>query len=44
VASVVVGLRTPAQVRDVVARWQLPVPDGLWTALSEQGLITAEMV
>jgi D-threo-aldose 1-dehydrogenase len=39
VASVVVGLRTPAHVRELVARWQRPVPEGLWAALSEQGLV-----
>jgi D-threo-aldose 1-dehydrogenase len=39
VASVVVGLRTPAHVRDLVTRWERPVPEGLWAALSEQGLV-----
>ena len=39
VASVVVGLRTPSEVRDLVARWRRTVSDGLWTALSDFGLI-----
>ena len=39
VASVVVGLRTPEQVQELVARWQRTVPDELWAALSEEGLI-----
>jgi aryl-alcohol dehydrogenase-like predicted oxidoreductase len=43
VASVVVGLRTPAQVTDLVNRWRRVVPDGLWTALHEQGLLTDEV-
>jgi D-threo-aldose 1-dehydrogenase len=38
VASVVVGLETPDQVRELVARWGRTVPDGLWSALSEEGL------
>jgi D-threo-aldose 1-dehydrogenase len=40
VTSVVVGVRTAAHVRELVARWQHPVPDGLWVALSDQGLIS----
>jgi D-threo-aldose 1-dehydrogenase len=39
VASVVVGLQTPAHVRDLVARWERPVPEGLWVALTELGLV-----
>ena len=39
VVSVVVGIRTPAQVRDLVARWECTVPEALWAALSEQGLV-----
>ena len=39
VASVVVGLRTAGQVRDLVARWERTVPEGLWAALSDQGLV-----
>jgi hypothetical protein len=35
----VVGLRTAGQVRDLVARWERTVPEGLWAALSDQGLI-----
>ncbi len=39
VTSVVVGLQTPDQVRELVARWGRTVPDGLWSALSEEGLM-----
>ncbi|MFL6131930.1 MAG: hypothetical protein ACJ72A_03980, partial [Nocardioidaceae bacterium] len=39
VTSVVVGLETPQQVRELVARWGRTVPDGLWSALSEEGLM-----
>ncbi len=39
VTSVVVGLRTPVEVRELVARWERTTPDGLWTALAEQGLV-----
>jgi D-threo-aldose 1-dehydrogenase len=41
VTSVVVGLRTPAHVRDLIARWERGVPEALWAALSEQGLVPA---
>jgi aryl-alcohol dehydrogenase-like predicted oxidoreductase len=36
VISVVVGLRSAAQVRELVARWERSVPDGLWAALVEE--------
>ena len=39
VASVVVGLRTPTQLRELVARWDRSVPEDLWTALEERGLV-----
>ncbi len=39
VVSVVVGLRTAAQVDDLVTRWERAVPDDVWTALGEQGLV-----
>jgi aryl-alcohol dehydrogenase-like predicted oxidoreductase len=39
VTSVVVGLRTAAQVHDLTARWDRTVPEELWTALQEQGLL-----
>ncbi|GAB3253325.1 aldo/keto reductase [Nocardioides dilutus] len=39
VSSVVVGLRSPAQVRDLVVRWERRVPDGLWAALSALRLV-----
>jgi D-threo-aldose 1-dehydrogenase len=44
VVSVVVGLRTSEQVRDLVARWRRTVPDDLWTALVDQGLLDAGVV
>jgi D-threo-aldose 1-dehydrogenase len=44
VASVVVGLRTPAQVDDLMARWRRVVPDALWTVLVEEGLLRPEGV
>jgi len=44
IVSVVVGLRTQAQTRETIARWALPVPDGLWTALRDQGLLDPEAV
>jgi D-threo-aldose 1-dehydrogenase len=39
VASVVLGARTPDEVRDCVAMMQFPVPGELWVVLKEQGLI-----
>ena len=39
VTSVVVGLRTPAQVHELVARWGRTIPDALWAALGDQGLV-----
>ncbi len=44
VTSVVVGLETPDQVRELVARWGRRVPDGLWSALSEEGLMAPFVV
>jgi D-threo-aldose 1-dehydrogenase len=44
VQSVVVGLRTSGQVLDLVARWQRSVPDELWTALTDHGLLTSTVV
>jgi D-threo-aldose 1-dehydrogenase len=44
VTSVVVGLETPRQVRELVARWGRRVPDGLWSALSEEGLMAPFVV
>jgi D-threo-aldose 1-dehydrogenase len=42
VVSVVVGLRTPVQVHDLMDRWCRDVPEGLWAALTDQGLLPAE--
>lgn len=39
VTSVVVGLRSPTQVHELVERWERTVPEGLWDALIEQGLL-----
>ena len=42
VATVVVGSRTPEEVDDAVAMFQLPIPGELWTALKEDDLIRAD--
>jgi D-threo-aldose 1-dehydrogenase len=42
VTSVVVGLRSPAQVHDLLVRWERPVPDGLWSALAAHGLVAPQ--
>jgi D-threo-aldose 1-dehydrogenase len=39
VVSVVVGLRTQGQVQELLARWAHPVPDELWAALADEGLL-----
>jgi D-threo-aldose 1-dehydrogenase len=39
IASVVVGLRSPEEVADVIQRRAQPVPDGIWAALRQQDLI-----
>ena len=44
VVSVVVGLRTPTQVHNLMVRWRRRVPEALWSALTEQGLLHAEVV
>ena len=41
VASVVVGMRTSAQVESNVARYHTEIPEDLWTELLRQGLIAA---
>jgi D-threo-aldose 1-dehydrogenase len=41
VVSVLSGMRSPAQVRQNVGWFEQPVPDGLWTALRERGLMDA---
>jgi D-threo-aldose 1-dehydrogenase len=41
VVSVVVGLRTPEQVDELIERWGRPVPEALWAALTEPGLLDA---
>jgi D-threo-aldose 1-dehydrogenase len=44
VVSVLVGLRTSEQVHDLVARRRRTVPDDLWTALTERGLLDPEVL
>ena len=39
VASVLSGMRSPAQVRQNVAWFEQPVPAGLWDALRDRGLL-----
>lgn len=41
VASVLVGCRTEAEVRDNAAAFEYPIPDELWAALTASGLLTA---
>jgi len=43
VVSVLVGAATPAEVRDNAAMFSHPVPDGLWAALVERGLLGADL-
>ena len=42
IVSVVVGLRTQAEVEETMQRWNHPVPEGLWTALQDEGLLQVE--
>ena len=44
VVSVVVGLRSPEHVRDLVTRWGRTVPEELWVALADQGLVAPTTV
>ncbi|MFJ8980276.1 aldo/keto reductase [Streptomyces sp. NPDC102282] len=39
VAGVLVGARSPEEVRDAAARLRTPVPDGLWDDLRAEGLL-----
>lgn len=39
VASVLVGCRSVAEVRDNAAMMETEIPDGLWSALADQGLV-----
>jgi len=39
VASVLVGCRSAAEVRDNAAAFELPVPEELWSALAKSGLV-----
>jgi D-threo-aldose 1-dehydrogenase len=41
VATVLVGARSPAEVDDAVAMVGHEIPDGLWTALKDEGLVAA---
>lgn len=40
VASVLVGCRNEAEVRDNAAAFEHPIPDELWTALADSGLLS----
>jgi D-threo-aldose 1-dehydrogenase len=39
VASVLMGCRSPAEVRENAAAFEHPIPDGLWGALARSGLV-----
>ncbi|MFF3483139.1 aldo/keto reductase [Streptomyces sp. NPDC002701] len=41
VVSVLVGARSPHEVRDCAAQFTAPVPAGLWQELRDEGLLTA---
>jgi D-threo-aldose 1-dehydrogenase len=43
VASVLVGARSAAQVRDAVEQFQRPLPDALWEGLRRRGLLPGEV-
>ncbi|WP_259454059.1 aldo/keto reductase [Streptomyces ginkgonis] len=43
VASVLVGARSAAEVRDAVAMFRHPIPDGLWEELRAEGLLPAHI-
>ncbi|MEE8631330.1 MULTISPECIES: aldo/keto reductase [Methylobacterium] len=40
-ANVVVGARSAAELRQAVAWFEQPIPDGLWRSLEDKGLIAA---
>lgn len=44
VASVLVGCRTEAEVRDNAAVFEHPIPEDLWTELADSGLVAAGSV
>lgn len=39
VVNVVLGLRTRSQVEEAVRRWHQPVPEELWAALHDEGMV-----
>ncbi|MFH9728995.1 aldo/keto reductase [Streptomyces sp. NPDC017260] len=43
VASVLVGTRSAAQVRDAAEQFHRPLPDGLWEGLRARGLLSGEV-
>jgi D-threo-aldose 1-dehydrogenase len=42
VVSVVVGMRSPAEVADNLAAFEHPVPDDVWAELRSEGLLAAD--
>jgi len=40
VVNVALGLRNPSQVAESLARYRQPIPDGLWAALQDEGLLS----
>ena len=39
VCNVLPGPRSPAELDQIMAWWNMPIPDGLWTALADEGLL-----
>lgn len=39
VCNVLPGPRSPAELDQIMAWWQVPIPEGLWSALSDEGLL-----
>ncbi|KKB09898.1 aldo/keto reductase [Devosia chinhatensis] len=40
VCTVLPGPRSPAELDAILDWWKTPIPDGLWTALADKGLLT----
>jgi len=43
VASVLVGVRSPYEIRDAVEQRRVPIPAELWSELRERGLLPADV-